>query len=125
MVDVTFNGPLFSGQFPAVMEDILMQSQEEVGNAVLERVQYHLDVQIKHPTPYYETQIIQQRVGQYEVVHDRGIIYGPWLEGTSARNARSHFKGYASFRKAKDEVIQQIPDIVNAVIRRNLGRLGA
>lgn len=127
MVDITvsFSGPFFSGRFPGLMEDIIEDAQTELGNRVLERVQYHLDVQIQRPTPYYETQIIQQRVGRYEVVHDRGIIYGPWLEGTSRRNARSRFKGYASFRKARDEIVRQAPGIIDNVIRRNLGRLGA
>ena len=33
------------------------------------------------------------------VLTDGGVIYGPWLEGTSSRNMTTRFKGYASFRK--------------------------
>lgn len=127
MVDVTidFHGPFFSGRFPGLVADIVEEAQERVADAVLERVQYHLNAQIVHPTPYYETQIIHQRSGRYEVVHDRGIVYGPWLEGTSRRNQRSRFKGYASFRKARQDVERQVPVIVNQVVARNMGRLGA
>jgi len=35
-------------------------------------------------------------------IHDSGVVYGPWLEGTSARNQTTRFKGYAQFRKTKD-----------------------
>ena len=122
-IEVTLTGPLFSGAAQSVLKDIGHQAQVEVGNAALERVQYFLDRQIRHPTPYYETQIIQQTQGQFEVVHDRGIVYGPWLEGTSSRNSSTRFKGYASFRKATQDVEQLAPAIVSRVIARNLGRL--
>lgn len=122
-IEITVSGPLLSGAAPGVVADILEEAQYTVGNAVLESVHRYLDRQIKHPTPYYETQIIQQHRGDAEIVHDRGIVYGPWLEGTSARNARSTFKGYASFRKARDEVTGKVSGIVSQVIARNIGRL--
>ena len=34
-------------------------------------------------------------------IHDSGVVYGPWLEGTSSRNQTTRFKGYSSFRKVK------------------------
>lgn len=34
-------------------------------------------------------------------IHDSGVVYGPWLEGTSSRNKTTRFKGYSSFRKVK------------------------
>lgn len=122
-IEISFSGPLFTGQCASVMDDIMEDAQYAVGNAALEGVHRYLNAQIKHPTPYYETQIIQQRRGDAEIVHDRGIVYGPWLEGTSARNNRSTFKGYASFRKARDEVFAKVPSIVSQVIARNIGRL--
>jgi len=121
--DVTVSGPLFGGQFPRIIKDISEDARREVGNAALERVQFILDKNIKHPTPYYETQIIQQAQGRYEVVHDRGIIYGPWLEGTSSRNSSTRFKGYASFRKATQDVEALVPGILERVIAKNIGRL--
>lgn len=122
-IQINVSGPLFSGQVAGIMNDIVEDAQYAVGNAALEGVHRYLDQQIKHPTPYYETQIIQQHRGDTEIVHDRGIVYGPWLEGTSARNNRSSFKGYASFRKARDEVLARVPTIVSQVIARNIGRL--
>jgi hypothetical protein len=126
MVDSTvhFSGPLFDARFDAAMSDIVDQAQVLVAGAVLERVHFFLDGSIKHPTPYYETQITQQHRGAFVVVHDRGIVYGPWLEGTSSRNATTRFKGYASFRKATQVAQKLAPAIVARVVARNLGRLG-
>lgn len=121
--EVKVSGPFFTGRPEQVLADMLDDCLYEVGNAALERWQYHLNASIKHPTPYYETQIIQQRLGLAEVVHDRGIVYGPWLEGTSSRNARSKFKGYASLRKAANEVENQAPSILQRVVERHLARL--
>lgn len=33
------------------------------------------------------------------VIHDGGVIYGPWLEGDSPRNMTTRFKGYHAFRQ--------------------------
>jgi hypothetical protein len=106
-VRVTVSGPVYGdpglrGEIGALVEDI----QYRVAAAALERVQYNLDRSIQHPTPYYETQIMMQRIDPDTVVHDRGIVYGPWLEGTSSRNHTTRFKGYASFRRAVDDVRQ-------------------
>ena len=32
-------------------------------------------------------------------IDDGGVVYGPWLEGTSTRNATTRFRGYGSFRR--------------------------
>ncbi len=123
-MSVEEHGPFFSGPaFEAVMKDVCDQVQDDVASAALERVQFYLNAQIKHPTPYYETQIIKETANRQTVVHDRGIVYGPWLEGTSSRNTRTRFKGYASFRKAASDVEQTVPDIVARVLGRNLPRL--
>lgn len=123
-ITVRLDGALFDQRFGHVTTEIAQEAQTLVASAALERVHYFLDAQIKHPTPYYETQIVQQRHGLFEVVHDRGIVYGPWLEGTSARNSTTKFKGYASFRKATAAVQLLAPAIVARVLARNLGRLG-
>lgn len=122
-VSVRFEGPFFD-EFNSIMPDIIEDCRVQLGNKVLERVQYYLNAQIKHPTPYYETQIIQQTRGEEEIVHDRGIVYGPWLEGTSRRNSSTRFKGYASFRKATADMQSQASGIVSQVIGTHMGSLG-
>lgn len=107
-VRIVVSGPIYAtpgirGEIAAMVEEL----QYRIAAAALERVHYFLDRSIQHPTPYYETQIMMQRVDPDWIVHDRGIIYGPWLEGTSSRNHSTRFKGYQSFRRATDEVRQR------------------
>lgn len=120
---VTKRGPLLDGKDGAVIERFLDDAVKEVAQQGLANVHMYLNASIKHSTPYYETQITIQRVGTTNVVHDRGIVYGPWLEGTSPMNARTSFKGYHSFRKAKQKTQTEVSRLVMAVMRRYLGRL--
>jgi hypothetical protein len=122
-IQVDLSGPLFDGRWQRGMDQMVEEAQGEIAQQALERVQYFLDRSIKHPTPYYETQIIRQRRNDLEVVHDRGIVYGPWLEGTSRRNQSTRFKGYAAFRRAREAVAQLAPGIIQQVVARHLGRL--
>ena len=51
-------------------------------------------------------------------IHDSKIVYGPWLEGVSSRNASSRFKGYRMFRNA----FQQLERTKDAIVRKHIGR---
>lgn len=116
-ISITFTGPFFNG-IQAQITAMVDEMQYRVAAAALERVQYNLDRSIQFPTPYYETQIMMQTQLTDLVVHDRGIAYGPWLEGVSSRNRTSSFSGYHSFRRAADEVRRQAPAICQQVAAR-------
>jgi hypothetical protein len=122
-IDLDPSGPLFDGRAPAIIDDLVREAAWVVGTKALSEVQMLLDASIRNPTPYYETQItIDRRVDDVRV-HDRGIIYGPWLEGTGSRNRTTRFKGYASFRRAAQEIERRVPEIVEPVVRRMVAEL--
>ena len=50
-------------------------------------------------------------------VHDNGVIYGPWLEGTSSRNS-ARFPGYASFRRAAQDTQKHALDTLSKYIKK-------
>ena len=65
-----------------------------------------------------------QRQADDLVVHDRGIIYGPWLEGVSHRNQTTRFKGYSSFRRATQEMQRhRAPQLAQQVVDRYVAEL--
>lgn len=100
-MSVKTSGPFFvQGNRAAVLADLRHDARREVASQALAEVHHELNASIRHPTPYYETQIKLEDLGADTVVHDSGVIYGPWLEGTGSRNRTTRFKGYASFRKA-------------------------
>lgn len=120
---VTTTGPLFDGGAERAMHAFIQAAVDEVAKAAISAVHQNLDASIRNPTPYYETQIVVDRMGTDRVVHDRGIVYGPWLEGTGSRNRTTRFKGYSSFRRARDRVQGQAASIVVPVLRRFLPRM--
>ena len=123
MTGIRVSGPLFNGQADRAVQDFLDDARREVAQQAHADVMRNLDTSIRHPTPYYETQINIRDQGDASVVNDRGIVYGPWLEmGGHRRHTR--FKGYASFRRATATLQGQIPRLVDVVLRRHIAKMG-
>ena len=122
-LEVSITGPVFNGMARAAMAGMVDEMQYHVAAQGLANVSMFLDRSIQHPTPYYETQVTVQRLADDWVVHDRGIVYGPWLEGTSHRNQSTSFKGYHSFRRATEQLRNQIPQLIAPILNRWLGRI--
>jgi hypothetical protein len=122
-VDVDTHGPLFDGRAQAAVHAFLDEAKQEVAQQGLADVHQLLDLSIRNPTPYYETQILTERVGADWVVHDRGIVYGPWLEGVGSRNKTTRFKGYWSFRRVTTVLRMKAHGIAERVLHRYLGRM--
>lgn len=121
---VTLSGPIFDGRRDQIMSDLIDEITNRVGGQAVSDVHKNLDVSIRHPTPYYETQIALKKEGASAIVHDNKVIYGPWLEGTGSRNSpRTRFPGYASFRRATQQVEREAPDIVRPILDRAVREL--
>ena len=124
-VEVHTHGPIFSRAITdAVMSDVDHETEKELADAVYDTVQRNMRRAFKAPRPYYWTRVTKERSGAGWEVHDTGIIYGPWLEGTGSRNQTTRFKGYAHWRRAAATVNQRARMIGNRVLRRRIGRLG-
>lgn len=119
-VHVNLSGPFFDGRAEHAIREFLDDATYQIAGQALAEVHLILDLSIKHPTPYYETQVTSERAGQDMVVHDRGIVYGPWLEGVSQRNRTTRFKGYAAFRKATQEMERKAEPIAERILQRHL-----
>ena len=122
-IEIDATGPLFDGRAQVAMDDELREVQWEVGNQVLADWHFNLDQSIRHPTPYYETQVHQFWDTNDVVVDDRGVIYGPWLEGTSSRNQTTRFKGYAGLRRAAQSAQQRVQPTMQRVWERYESRV--
>lgn len=123
-IEIETTGPLFDGQWQPAMDDFRTEAVQEVGAQALANWHTFLDASIRNPTPYYETQLVSELVtADLDIVSDRGIIYGPWLEGTGSRNETTRFKGYASARKATQQLEGQIDQVLIPVVARLTRRL--
>jgi hypothetical protein len=122
-VEVDTSGSIFDGTYGDIINLYVEDLKYEIGLQALADVHEILNARIKHPTPYYETQVTIQRLAGAVVDHDRDIVYGPWLEGISERNRTTHFKGYAAFRKACEAIKPRATEIAYRILDRYVGRL--
>lgn len=61
----------------------------------------------------------------FGIITDSKVVYGPWLEGLSRRNAVTRFKGYASFRRTAQWLQRKrVKLVVNKHISRLVRKLG-
>jgi hypothetical protein len=112
-MSIRTRGPIFDGAAKRVVKKQLRQMKDAVGEELVTQVQQQLDRVLVNPTGYYRSQIdytINQGNGNV-IVHDRGVVYGPWLEGTGSRNQTTRFKGYRTFRK----IVRETQDDVNKI----------
>ncbi len=125
-IRVRVEGPFFDARSRAATAALEREAVWDVASQGLSEVHQILNERIQNPTPYYETQLVIERVGPGAValVHDRGIVYGPWLEGTSERNRTTRFKGYKAFRLARQRVKARVPQLVERALQRYVIRLG-
>jgi hypothetical protein len=105
MAAVTFHGPFFDERGQHFADELKEKGLREVAAQGYSDVMHHLNRSIRHPTPYYETQItVTADPPDVKRINDRGVIYGPWLEGVGSRNRTTRFKGYFSFRRALNQL---------------------
>jgi hypothetical protein len=125
MNNVTVSGPLFDARAEHYVREFCTEALDQVAGQASANVHTNLDASIRHPTPYYETQIHTVKVdADTRSVNDRKIIYGPWLEGTGSRNSPvTRFPGYHSFSRARTLLESQIPRLIERARRRLEERL--
>ena len=137
VTSVETKGPLFSAQGQRIFRQTasgLMREMVDLGMARLSQMLrprpagIYLSVSQARPgqasTGNYRRHLHQWQRELHAFIGDGGVVYGPWLEGTSSRNQVSRFKGYASFRRTAQWMQAQVPRLAkkHAVwIARGLG----
>ena len=131
-ITVRTHGPIPEDRFDEIVLDFLDDAVGQVGQQGLSGVHELLNERIKEPTTYYETQVMLQRAAaEYDsdvtpaVVHDRGVIYGWWLEGIGSRNHPvTSFRGYHTFRETAAALNKgRAVEIAETTLQRYLPRL--
>ncbi|MFI5524983.1 hypothetical protein [Streptomyces platensis] len=125
-VEIDFQGPLFDGRAEQAMTDAVTDARDDVAEFAEEHVLALTGAYFRHPTGYYESQVTTTRVSaDVALVHDQGVVYGPWLEGVGSRNAPvTRFAGYSHWRQTKELVQARGPEIAERAVRRHLPEMG-
>lgn len=122
-IDVTTKGGLLKGKGKAVISSAVDEVNEDTGQEAYNRVQNRLSSVLENPSGYYQSRIVTNTSSDSVGISDGGVIYGPWLEGTSSRNSSTAFKGYNTFRKVFQEMQSDAPKQADKIIGRAVGKL--
>jgi hypothetical protein len=120
MVTVNVSGPLFDGRAAAAVTDLCDEIEYSVAWQAHAEARQIMDASFRQPTPYYEVQVTVEPRGDEMVVHDRGIVYGPWLV---RGRPGTRFRGYDMYRKATAAVLPQVGRLVQHLIGPFLRRM--
>jgi hypothetical protein len=92
-------GPLIEGRGP----EIVTRWLNDIRHDVAERGKQHLSEFVMDkagpPSGFYQDHLRITDLSANAILIDDTAVYGPWLEGISARNAATRFKGYRLWRK--------------------------
>lgn len=122
-VEIKWHGPMFDSRGGRAVDAFLDDAKQDIARQGKDLVTGGLMQVIRHPTPYYWTQITYERRGADWRVHDNRVIYGHWLEGTGSRNKTTRFKGYATFRRMTQILKGMATGIAERVLDRHIGKM--
>jgi len=122
-VSESHHGPLFDGRAAAAVQAFTDASEREIGQYGVNVIRNELGRVLKHPTGYYQSQVQTDRAEGDNVIHDGGVVYGPWLEGTGSRNRTTRFKGYATFRRMTRMIQIEASGIAERILPKYLRRM--
>jgi hypothetical protein len=122
-VNSSASGPWATGRAGRALHDYADDVEYQVAREGERMVQARLRQVLRHPTGYYQSRISVDRAGSGYKIHDGGVIYGPWLEGTGSRNFPvTRFRGYATFRRTKPLLDRKAPQIARDLLARYRSR---
>ena len=113
-----------------ILDDYMRANMSLIAKLAEDAVRQELDVVLQNPTGFYRSQISSatrfNQVATHDVVvHDSGVIYGPWLAGTGSRNAPvTRFRGYTHWRKAAQRMEKLAKQTTVATLRQLVRKLG-
>lgn len=124
-VNIDMRGPIFDGRAAHEIAAFCDDAREQIAQFGEEHVLTLMGAAFRHPTGYYESRIITERVAaDSSRVHDQGIVYGPWLEGVGSRNSPvTRFPGYWHWKRTKALVAARGPQIADRLLQRYLPRM--
>ena len=125
-VSIDLDGPLFDGRAERALEEATDEAREDIAEFAETHALTLMGLAFRHPTGYYESRVTTSRVSaEVSLVHDQGVIYGPWLEGVGSRNAPvTRFPGYWHWKRTKAVVAARGPQIAEQAFRRHLPAMG-
>lgn len=125
-IDIRMTGPVFDGRAAQAMAEACRDARDDIAEFAEEHALALMGAAFRHPTGYYESNVRTTLVAaDTALVHDSGVVYGPWLEGVGSRNAPvTRFAGYSHWRRTKAVAQARALPIAERAVQRHLPEMG-
>jgi hypothetical protein len=129
-IHVDASGPLFDGRGEAAIarfKDAAARKLADTGRDWIRIAAMEMDRSGRGGTGRAaQGVIIYERDVGYAIFGEQteGVVWWPWLEGTSQRNRSTRFKGYHTFRTTRRRLADHMGEIIRPELddlRRDLG----
>jgi ribosomal protein S6E (S10) len=118
-VSVKQKGTIFSAsKTKAQASRMVISINDALAQEGVNRVKARLRTVLQNPTGYYESRIAVERRQVYRGVWDQNVIYGGWLEGVTARNRTTRFKGYHTFRLVRQQLNADSTQLAQPLVKQ-------
>lgn len=122
---VNVRGPMFDGRDVPIMRRFNEDAKKLVSTAGEDQVRQRVGRRARHPTGSFAGAVTTKDFakGRTVMADYPQTLYGPWLEGTSTRNASTRFKGYKLFRLTRNWLKKHLTEIVQARLDQAVAEL--
>lgn len=124
---ITVHGPLWDGEASAAVTAWLDDTKRELASSGQELLRAYPMNKTGRATGAHTQSITTLSAGTDELVQaksTKGKVWWPWLEGTSHRNATTHWKGYSAVRKTRLKVRREANKVAQDNLDKYIGRMG-
>jgi len=123
---VTVAGPLMEGRGPAVLQRFFDDATKLVAEAGRDELRKRATSKPRHPTGATAGAIVVRDFakGKTIITDYPQVLYGPWLEGVSARNQSTRFPGYRMFKLTRGRLRKRVGELVQGLLDRAVAELG-
>jgi hypothetical protein len=122
---VKLSGPMFDGRDVAIVRRFFEDAKRLVTAEGEEQIRQRVGRRAKHPTGAYARAVRTHDFakGRTILAEYPQVLYGPWLEGTSTRNASTRFRGYKLFRLSRLWLRKNLAQIIQQRLDRAIAEL--
>lgn len=125
--EVNVRGPWIQGTGGTnpIMRRFFADAKKRVTEVGTAEVRARISKSAKHPTGKFAGAIVTRDFakGRTVLAEYPQVLRGPWLEGTSERNASTGFKGYRAFRLTRNRLRKDLTAIIQADLDRAVAQL--
>lgn len=116
-------GPIFDGRAEKAFHDAANSVEKEIATIGASMIRSEMDSTFRTQTPFYRLKNIATPEPPGWAIHDQGVVYGPWLEGTGSRNPTARFKGYSIYRRSVARITAIATNTGKRIIVQYMGRM--